>query len=59
MEKDQDHVSDADRMDLLLDVIIYICADTALGKQPLNLDSKSMSRRKKDGYTNKWFNYNN
>lgn len=52
-------MSDADHMDPLLGAIIYICADTALGKQHLNLDSKSMSRRKKYGYINKWFNNNN
>ena len=59
MEKDQDHALDADHMDPLSGVIIYIYADTALGKQLLNLDSKNMSRWKKDGYTNKWFNNNN
>lgn len=46
MEKDQDPVSDVDHMDPLFDVTIYIYADTVLGKQHRNLDSKSMNRRK-------------
>jgi hypothetical protein len=46
MEKVQDLVLDADHMDLLFDVTIYICADTVLGKQHQNWASKSMSRRK-------------
>jgi hypothetical protein len=44
MEKVQDLVLDADHMDLLFDVIIYICVGNVLGKQHQNSDSKSMSR---------------